>query len=620
MLKYIVEICVRIDIAILGIAYPIIISQISKIGDKFNSNYLPDIFRLELMSKEINFKYFKISLFELILTSTIISFLFLIIDAKPLFGWDNILVNNSADLLTLILTITMVISFLIWTKRIVLYNGKPVKLVNHLINKYNNYQGDNSETKKYLIRTINDFAYYSIKTQDTHLQEILVNFYWKEFNKQRNDYIKSLSSASDSKEKYEELLKKGVEYSADLYDLVYRVSLESNNHNNFLTRSIEYNSVSGWWLLGKGYEQVTTSELTYRMLWNILKLNLNKTKNIKSYWSKAHQYGNYAFRVDPQYDFGEILPLNQNEIELKNNERIRFLEFNYVLGGLLLQQKKYDVISYIFNYSSSTPPDYVLLPRSIDDVFYWFNRFSGRSNLRIEEIEVYYSFPDLDNFGVSHKVKYWICSYLCLLYIKQFSLHRYFSFQNHTGIPNLPEGKQELNKMLQNIPFFKKCLEDVITNEKVLSAVGLNDIVKEKRGEIDKHIIDVQESIQKKLNYTEEVKELSEEKKKAFRNNSKEIIKKALSGYKDILLNYDKKIIYDKNLKLVIKGSLNLMPKSAFVDDDIPFINFDKVLADSIVHNSIDRFIPSSFTVAATENYLVYKENTLNCFINYFQW
>ena len=107
----------------------------------------------------------------------------------------------------------------------------------------------------------------------------------------------------------------------------------------------------------------------------------------------------------------------------------RFLEFNYTLGGLLLQQKKYDVLNYLFNYSSSSPPNYVLLPQSITDIFYWFKRFSGRSNLRIEEIEVYFKFPDLDNYGVSHKIKFWICSYICLLYLRQFSLHHYYVFQ-----------------------------------------------------------------------------------------------------------------------------------------------------------------------------------------------
>ncbi len=39
-LENIAEICIAIDTAILGIAYPIIIDEISDIGDKYSSDYL----------------------------------------------------------------------------------------------------------------------------------------------------------------------------------------------------------------------------------------------------------------------------------------------------------------------------------------------------------------------------------------------------------------------------------------------------------------------------------------------------------------------------------------------------------------------------------------------------
>lgn len=617
-MKYIIEICVGIDIAIFGIAYPIIITEINKIGDKYNSNYLPNIFRLEWVSREPKFKYFKFSIFQLILLTTITSFILLIVDAKPWFGWDNIFINNSAELIVLLLTIFLIYSFLSWIRIVTLFNGNPVKLLKYLINKYQNFNGD-TESKKYLLRGINDFAYFTIRNQDTHLQEELLGFYWDEFDKERVGYLNKIDNFKDTEESgFKELKSKGVEYSTELYDLVYRINLETLNHNNFLTKSLEYNSVSGWWLLGKGYNQVRISELTFRNVWDILILNLGKEKNIKSYWSKAHQYYNFAFTIYPEYEDGEIEPRNKEEIQLKQDERIRFLEFNYTLGGLLLQQNKYETLNYIFNYSSSSPPNYFLLPQSIDDIFYWFNRFSGRGNLRIEEIEVYFRFPNLDNYGVSYKIKYWICSYLCLLYIRQFSLHRYYSFQNHTGSPILPQGRQELNAMLQNIPFFTDCLSDVMSNRKLLKAVGLNVLVKERKGEIEKHLLEVEKSIEEKLNYTQEVKDFSPEKLDAFKGSSVRIIKEALSNYKDILLNYDKKVVYDKSPKLVVNGAIDLMPKSAFVNDDIPHLNFDEALANSIVSNSIDKYIPSSFTVARTERYLVYTENILKALSNLF--
>ena len=46
-LENIAEICIAIDTAILGIAYPIIIDKISNIGDKYSSDYLSNVFNSE---------------------------------------------------------------------------------------------------------------------------------------------------------------------------------------------------------------------------------------------------------------------------------------------------------------------------------------------------------------------------------------------------------------------------------------------------------------------------------------------------------------------------------------------------------------------------------------------
>src|SRR5690554_3753380 len=105
--EYIIEICVAIDIAILGIAYPIIIDKISNIGNKFSSQYIPILFNWEFPQKSIkiliNKKEYKISFFKLTLYSTLFSFFFLIFKFPPLFGWNNWFINNSANYLVLFL-------------------------------------------------------------------------------------------------------------------------------------------------------------------------------------------------------------------------------------------------------------------------------------------------------------------------------------------------------------------------------------------------------------------------------------------------------------------------------------------------------------------------------------
>jgi len=611
-LKYIVEICVGIDVAIFGIAYPIMITEINKIGDKYNSNYLSELFRLEWISKEIRFWSIKVSVFQLILLSTITSFLFLILNRKPLFGWDNTIINNSAELIILALTLVLIFCFIFWMKTVSLYNGKSVRLLKHLISKYEKIDNTEVETKKYYLRGINDFAYYTIKNQDNHLQQILLDFYWNEFEESRIKHkhqLDSLVGIEKYKKEYKALFKKGVEYPVELYELIYRINLEAKNTSNYLAKGLEFNATSGWWLYGNDHHQLKISELTYRWVWKILILNLDNDKNLKTYWSKVNQYYSFAFNIYPEYSEGQVEPVNQKEIKIKQEERVRFLEFHYTLGGLLLQHDKYSVMKYFFNYSSSSPPNYVLLPQSISDIFYWFERFSNSSNLRMEDIEIYFRFPDLDNYGVSHKIKFWICSYICILYIRQFTLVRFMTFHNHTGMPNLPDEKRELKSIINGIPVFRSYLNKILKNDELLNEVGLESIDEEKKEKIRNHLSEVEEAVIHKLDYTQEVKELSVAKITQFNKRSKSIIKNSLNEYEDILLNYDEKLNYENTLKLVVNGRVELMPKSSFVENDIPHLNFEDILAQSIVRNSIKKYIPTSFTVARTERYLISSDD-----------
>jgi len=124
----IIEICVAIDIAILGIAYPIIVDKISNIGEKYKSQYIPVLFNDEFPLKSISIslakKEFRITFFKLTLYSTLFSLLFLIFQFPPLFGWDNWFINNSAKLTVLRLSTILTVFFIVWLDKVVLYNGK----------------------------------------------------------------------------------------------------------------------------------------------------------------------------------------------------------------------------------------------------------------------------------------------------------------------------------------------------------------------------------------------------------------------------------------------------------------------------------------------------------------
>lgn len=186
----IIEICVAIDIAILGIAYPIIIDKISNVGDKYSSHYLSEIFKYEFPNQiiiHIRKLGIEWSIFKTTLILTISSFIFLIFKFKPLFGWDNYWINNSAKLFVLLLSAILTIFFFSWIDKVALFNGKQTKMLKHVIRKYR--KAKNDTTRGYYMKAINELSTYAIRNQDEHIQQTLLEFYQEVFQDLRNNHV-----------------------------------------------------------------------------------------------------------------------------------------------------------------------------------------------------------------------------------------------------------------------------------------------------------------------------------------------------------------------------------------------------------------------------------------------
>ena len=52
-IENVVEICVALDIALIGIAYPILVDKISTIGQKYNSTYIAELFNCKSSAKSV---------------------------------------------------------------------------------------------------------------------------------------------------------------------------------------------------------------------------------------------------------------------------------------------------------------------------------------------------------------------------------------------------------------------------------------------------------------------------------------------------------------------------------------------------------------------------------------
>jgi hypothetical protein len=588
-MKYVIEICVAIDITILGIAYPILIDKISNIGQKYNSEYLPNVFDSEYPDNKI---VGKVSFFQLILILTLLSFVFQIFWLEPVeFFKSNIFIENSADILVFIFTLILTISFFYWVNKIMLFQGKASELLKYLISKYDNEKEEN-QAKTYLLKTINEFAIFAIEKQDIHLQESLLGFYFKQFHRFKENFDQDV----------------GPEFPIDLCNVTNEIIETSISNQNKKLKALEHRASSGTWLFGESFKFAKISKSTYVWLWRNLVTSSNHKNLIGNYWSSASQYLNYSLSgITPEYDENRIS--NQPEIEKVEIERNRFLEFNYALGGLIYYKDEYNTLKYILSFSQSQPPSYPLLPQTMDEIFYWFDQFSNEFKSRAEPVEYKYFFPEIDNLGISRNVAHNICLYISLLFVRQFTQQTIYVYQNFMIFHNLTNDLQELYSYNDRLPYFKNCIETILSNKTLLDNLNYKVVTEE----VIDTFANLDKKIKEKIDLTKLNGKLSAEKIQTFKNSTNQNIKSALDIYKKIENNNDFSNIDESNITS-INGELIVSSKSSFTDNDIPNFNFDSIYSQHIANNKIKYFLPNSFLIARTDKYLIERKQLIEGF------
>lgn len=375
-------------------------------------------------------------------------------------------------------------------------------------------------------------------------------------------------------------------------------------------RAIEHRAVSGTWLLGEDFEDITISKETYSWLWRNIYTICDNSRLVKMFWANSSQYFDYRLQsVMEDYNFEQKIIVNQEQIKKRDEERKMFLEFHYALGGLLLYRKQYKTLNYLFEYSQSQPPKYVLLPETMTQIFYWFENFRNEFKHKTP-IDLIYYFPELDNLGNRRQVNYWICSYIAILFLRQYSLHKCLVYQDFTALPNLPDDVLELSSWLDSVSFFERCLNNVLSNKDLIADLEFEKLVEAKKDDFSSFIRDLKEAIKNKIGQQKLNAQLSDDKIQNFYYRSNEIISKAFEVYKPIFI--EKSDEHSKSeLKLSVNGERMLMSKSAFTDNDVPHLNYDTFFAGAIATHSIKRLIPNVFLIARTKRYLLNKNNVL---------
>ena len=595
LINDIVDICVPLIAVLLGTSYPIILNNISNIGEKYKAKYLLALFNYERFQKKRG--KFNSNYFEYLLYISLFLLLFLILELKPLFGWNNWFINNSAKLSVVISTISLIIVFILWLKEVIIYTGDITNLFKYLTKEY--HKESETDRKQYILMSINEITINAVEKNDKRIEEDILNFYTELRTKLRKEYKDNLIDKDKSN-------KEGVLYPFYYHEFIrelIKVFIEGSD-DNFI--SLQHHITNGSFLIPNDFQYIKISEDTYNNLWYNITLIRNNTDFISKFWAHSNQY----FWMGLKEIVLNFDKSNEKKFIEREEERKRFLEFHYAVGGLLLYSKNYESLKYIFSYSQQSPPDYKLLPYDMKELFEWIEFFRNEYKQIPKFFIGYdrYRFPNLDSVGTNKQVVFWICRYLCVLFIRQYKLLKTLYYSNTTNQPYLNDlPLMELYNWKESITYFKFCLNKVLEDKEALEQLELWNTYELKYSEIDKFIIELEQSIDEHISDRKERAELSQKKIEQFYASSKEILGNCLEEYLPINNPED----FDTDFKVTFSGESVLFNKSCFVDDDIPCMDYDSNLANIISRYSIKKYIPNSFLGAETKSYLLNNNNLL---------
>lgn len=582
------EISIPFVVAIIGLAYPILLQVISRLDEKYGAEIS------SLFKEENEYKWFYRSLIcvLIILLLYIIFKIFCILFIPE--GWEYGL-NSSFKLIIIFSTTILVALFIILTKKILVYYS-TIELAKYLIDKdkisrnINNYE---------YIKPLSRIFYFSIRNQNEEITKTISKYIYTCFNSFRKVHPNNIEG-----------------YPEVYYELVYRTAQEIILIKDNKIKEIEDRVFGGIWLFGE-FEDNKIAERTYTYMWHILSLAVksNREDLIMSFWKNSFQYFTYSLReIDEEYSEDYSTILNQSEIDKRNFEIERYLEFHFALGGLLTYQNKSELILRIFRFTNSEPPKYVLLPESMTEVFQWFMHFRDYYERKIPFISNRYPYPNIEGVDAGGFIRNWICKYISILFLRQYTLRPNY-YKKTVDIPGLPESKDDRLFWLQNIDYFKSLVSNILEDKDLLKDIGFDIYdyfsdkwcIKNKIIEPLKLIANTKKMLNKSVEETDINQIPEEEKIIEFKSKTKSIINKTIEEYKPIFNKYTIEVNFRKWYPF--PASKTILDKAAFCErQGIDYSNFHSILAEYVSSN-FKLCISETFYSNIRKSYLLKDED-----------
>lgn len=579
-----VHIYISVVTSLLGIAYPLLLQVIAQLEEKYTSENVVILFDKEL-EKNV-FKYLLYFSLGFIALWTL--------QLKPIEIFEDFnFICNSAVILVVFSTIALVIAFFCFIRKILIYYT-PTKFIEYLIKKHSK-----SKSKQRYFEVLSNMLLYSIKSQQTNLSLKLSEFFYTAFMVERE-------KKQNIPVVYPDL------YYKIVYDSIEELAVLKDKKNY----ALEYRIAGGLWLLGelRGGE---ISKETYSWLWrNILIITRHEQEDMMFYyWKTVSQYYKYSLRpIYADYDYSNKISQikNKDEVEKRKFERKKFIEFHYALGGLLLYKQMYNCIKRLFSYTMSEPPDYELLPETMDEIFNHYFTIMNPYDMEYLFISSKYPFSEQYSLDMDGVIKKWISSYMAILFLRQYTITPCSIVPRPLDYPNISSLKQkEIIIWIDTIDSFKKVVLEHLNDKNLFEKLNLSFVTGDWCKENNKiHPKDFFDEFKKQLQNKHSINiqnlPLSEYKIAKFNESTKQIIEEIFNDY-SALKNPD--ITEENSDKWFVNGQRMLENREAFLEDSgVCYADFDSIAAYSLLEN-LKESIAYTFLLKKSKTYLLEPKN-----------
>jgi hypothetical protein len=467
-----------------------------------------------------------------------------------------------------------------------------MELVRYLIRKHNTIViADDNDYNNLFFAALSEFLLYAIREKQEKIAKEISNFMYPAFKTVRDRHPHT-----------------AVTYPYPYYEMIYAAIEALCSVNSFQFVYLQDRTAGSVWLLGE-FADTSLSDQTYGWIWqnNTLSLKNGRDEFVYMHWQHAHQY--FSAQLGPLYEEHDpnFNITNHEEVSQRKKEREAFFFFHTALGALVLFFKKWETLRKIFTYTQSIPPNYVLLPSTMGDIFHFYFRLSNEFDPEFHYIESKFPFPGFSGLNSGAMIKQQIYCYLAVLFLRQYTVPTYYVYQDPLGMPYPPTEQGEKNRWIEHLPYFIRIVERTLTESPLLSALGLDFITDgycSSRGIKAplKLLADFLATLKESYRETEVHQEVSDEKRDQFFEATRAIMTSTFEEYKDLQMATFPNGDTTQNF---INGVSNLFEKSAFAEaQGVAYLNVESIMAVSL-SEKFKFGIAESFYVHKSEEYLV---------------